>query len=502
MSRVIAIAATLTAALILGGIIAPHLDLQDGGARPPVLTGALPEIAEVVSRVDPSVVSITTEIILLGRSPTQEFFESLAEPPEAEEPEEEGPEAPAVEPHRGLETFFSQAQKETRGGTGLVIDADGYVITNYHVVQGAHRIRVEVSGLGSLPADLVGADPETDLALLYVAAPDALQPARLGDSDQVRVGEWVLAIGDPLSFQRTVTVGVVSGKGRRLGNGLVTDYIQTDAAINVGNSGGPLLNLQGEVIGLNTAISRMSGTPMFQTLVEGVGFAIPSNTVMEVASHLRKKGRVARGFLGVTIDSVSPEAAEGLGLDEARGALVRTVRSGWPAASAGLRQGDVILEVGDQEVTSPDDMIHKVSQLSPGSAVSILVHRVGHGEITLEATLMDRAEAMALDLRFPPEAAMLPAPPMPANRLGFLVRDSEDESLPAPIVDLVDPMSSAWDEGVRPGTRVLRLQDAPLTSAAGLDTALEGVQPGRVVRLLLSEGNWGPSSRLVFLRAN
>ncbi|MCX7952639.1 MAG: Do family serine endopeptidase [Deltaproteobacteria bacterium] len=256
-------------------------------------------------------------------------------------------------------------------GTGVIISEDGHVVTNDHVAGRAEKIRVTFSDGKEEFAELVGSDSRTDIAVLKVKRKD-LRPAKLGDSDALSVGEWVLAIGNPFGLTNTVTAGIVSAKGRSLlGGNQYEDFIQTDAAINPGNSGGPLVNLKGEVVGINTAIFSRSGGYM------GIGFAIPSNMVRNVVDQILKKGKVVRGWLGVSIQKLTPELSESFGYNSTRGVLVGQVQPNSPASKAGLETGDIIAYVDDIEITDTNQLRNLIASKQPGSSVNVRIFRKG-----------------------------------------------------------------------------------------------------------------------------
>jgi serine protease Do len=258
---------------------------------------------------------------------------------------------------------------EQRGvGSGFVMNREGYILTNNHVVEDADQIKVKLANGKEFEGKVVGRDPKTDLALIKINAPSDLQPLTLGNSDDLKVGSWVVAVGSPFGLEQTVTAGIVSAKGRVIGSGPYDNFIQTDASINPGNSGGPLVNMKGEVVGINTAIIA-SG--------QGIGFAIPINMAKEIAPQLQEKGHVTRGWLGVGIQEVTPELAKSFGLKEKKGALVAEVVSGSPAEKAGIEQGDVIVEFDGKEVTESKDLPRIVASTPVGKAVPIKLSRSG-----------------------------------------------------------------------------------------------------------------------------
>jgi serine protease Do len=349
--------ATSVLGLALVAFLAGSLGyLAGGGGRvgapvaPPGLGGAPPSFAEVVARVNPAVVHV--DVIEDAR----------------ENPHEGILDAPALDlPRRGE-------------GSGFVVDPDGYILTNHHLVPGAGRVRVRFADKRELPARRVGSDANTDLALLKVEA-KGLPTVPLGDSDRLRIGDWVCAIGNPLEFDHTVTVGVVSSKGRKIFNQSFDAYIQTDAAINPGNSGGPLVNVDGEAVGISAAISSEA---------EGIGFAVPVNVARAVLSQLRDQGRVRRGYLGIQLHELDPDLARIVGVREPRGALLVDVFDGEPAAAAGLKRWDVITSVSGEAVEDGDALVRTISALRPGTEVKLGVLRDGR-PMTVPARLGERS---------------------------------------------------------------------------------------------------------------
>ena len=263
----------------------------------------------------------------------------------------------------------NQPDRKQQGvGSGFIMSKEGYILTNNHVVEDADRIKVKLADGKEVDGKIVGRDPKTDLALIKIEAASELQPLKLGNSDDLKVGNWVVAVGSPFGLEQTVTAGIVSAKGRVIGSGPYDNFIQTDASINPGNSGGPLINLQGEVVGINTAIIA-SG--------QGIGFAIPINMAKEVAPQLQKRGHVTRGLLGVNIQDVTPELAKSLGLKESKGALVSQVVPDGPADKAGLEQGDVIVNFDGRMVGDSKDLPRIVASTPVGKTVTVKLLRDG-----------------------------------------------------------------------------------------------------------------------------
>jgi serine protease Do len=263
----------------------------------------------------------------------------------------------------------NQPERRRQGiGSGFVISGDGYIVTNNHVVEDADQIKVKLAGGKELDGKVVGRDPKTDLALVKITESHELQPLVLGDSDALKVGEWVVAVGSPFGLEQTVTAGIVSAKGRVIGSGPYDNFIQTDASINPGNSGGPLINMRGEVVGINTAIIA-SG--------QGIGFAIPVNMAREIAPQLQKQGHVTRGLLGVNIQDVTPELAKTFGLKEGRGALVAQVVPDGPAEKGGIEQGDVIVGFDGKKVNDSKELPRIVAATEVGKTVTVKILRDG-----------------------------------------------------------------------------------------------------------------------------
>jgi serine protease Do len=351
--------------------------------------GAPNSFADLAEQISPAVVNITTS------SKVSTPLQGQSLPPGFEDFFQRGPGGtdegrPNLPP--GLEELFrnlpGQRQQEPRRsealGSGFVISADGYIVTNNHVIEGADEISIEFFGGKKLDAKLVGTDPKTDIALLKVESDKPLPFVPFGDSDLMRVGDWVVAMGNPLGQGFSVSAGIVSARNREL-SGVYDDYIQTDAAINRGNSGGPLFNMDGQVVGVNTAILSPNGGSI------GIGFSMASNVVTKVVDQLREFGQTRRGWLGVHIQDVTPDLAEALGLKEAKGALVTDVPQG-PAQEAGLKQGDVILNFDGADVADTRALVRRVADAPIGQAVKVIVMREGKTE-TLDVKLGRREDA-------------------------------------------------------------------------------------------------------------
>jgi serine protease Do len=370
-------------------------------------------------------------------------------------------------------------------GTGFIIDADGSILTNHHVVDGADRITVRLSDGRSLRARVIGSDEDTDIALIKIDGQSGLPVAPLGDSSMLRMGDWVCAIGNPLGYDHSVTVGVVSFLGRKLFDASLDDYIQTDAAINFGNSGGPLINSRGEVVGINAAISSHAS---------GIGFAVPINGATSILDQLRSRGRVSRGYIGITLRGVDADVQTSLHLASTRGALVQDVSEDSPGERAGLRPYDTIIALDDRQTASDDQLIHEIASRAPGSSVRLTLIRDGH-EAAVVVKLAERPSHDQAQARGNTS-------PAPADRnktdrdtsLGFLVRDLDRrtaERLEIPraihgvLVTKVEPMSASFDAGVERGVVLLEINRQPVGSVADYRRLARAAHTGDVLALYL-----------------
>src|SRR6188474_2626856 len=366
-------------------------------------------------------------------------------------------------------------------GTGFIIDDAGYILTNHHVIETADRINVRLSDGRTLRAERIGSDPVTDIALIKVTSPRPLPHAPLGDSDALRVGEWVLAIGNPLAYEHTVTVGVVSFIGRKLFDSSLDRYIQTDAAINFGNSGGPLINSRGEVIGINAAISSRASN---------IGFAVPSNQASLILPQLREMGRVSRGYIGVALRDVDPDLQRSLGLNSSSGALVQDVTAGSPGARAGLRPYDLIVAVDGKQVVRNDELIQLVAARQPGTSATLQIVRDGRA-MNVPVKLAERPVR-------DPEPDEIDEGARPTSRtgslLGMLVREIDVEfaarfNLPkgmhGVVVSRVDPMGPAYDADIERGNILLEINRQPVQSIDDFRRLTANARSGEVMALYL-----------------
>ena len=364
-------------------------------------------------------------------------------------------------------------------GSGFVIDRDGYILTNFHVIDGAERIRVTLADGRSFRGEVVGTDPAIDVALIRIPGAETLQEAPLGNSDHLRVGEWVCAIGNPLGYVHSVTVGVVSFVGRKLFDASLDDYIQTDAAINFGNSGGPLINSAGQVIGINSAISSRASN---------IGFAVPINQAVSILPQLKAKGRVARGFIGVGLTDVTPALQRSLNLSVAAGAMVQEVNEGSPAQRAGLRPYDVIVAVEGRQVVNNEELIRDISARQPGTVARVEVVREGRRH-AMSIKLAERPPRDDDDSE-PDQLGARPGTrvpvPMSDVPLGVSVREMDrtfigrleiPRDVQGVIVSRVDPTGAAY-QVLRRGLVIMEINRRPVRSTDDYQRLVSGARPG------------------------
>ena len=389
----------------------------------------------------------------------------------------------AFPPGSPFEEFFRQFQgpqgqmqperKVTSLGSGFIIDASGYIVTNNHVIDDARDIEVTLTDGSEYPATLVGTDPKTDLALLKVESKKSLPYVSFGDSDTVRIGDWVMAVGNPFGLGGTVTAGIVSARGRDIHEGPYDDFLQIDAAINQGNSGGPTFATDGSVIGINTAIFSPSGGSV------GIGFAIPSNLAKPIIAELKEQGHVDRGWLGVSIQELTPDLTRGMGLNSDEGALIAGVQDGSPAEQAGLRPGDVVVGFGGNDVASPKDLSRVVAETASGATVPVRIWRDG-SQRTVNVTIAEMQDEVAGVDRSAPDSersgasdslqqlgAVL-APVTRETRQQYGLADGAEGAL---IADL-EQDSVLAEQGVRPGDVIERVNNRTISEPRDVATAL------------------------------
>ncbi len=394
------------------------------------LSGVPESFADVARAARPAVVNISTTRLVRTQGstgdPAEDFFRQ----------------------------FFGEAlpqrlQKQQSLGSGFIIDTDGYIVTNAHVVQQANEIRVKLATREEYTAKIIGTDPKTDLALIKIEPKGSVAIVRLGDSDALEVGDWVVAIGNPFGLAETVTAGIVSAKGRVIGAGPYDDFIQTDASINPGNSGGPLLNIHSEVIGINSAIFSRSGGSV------GIGFAIPVNLARRIVEELRSHGKIVRAWLGVQIQEVTPALAQSFGLDHPMGALVTGVEPGSPAAKAGLQRGDVILAVDGAEMMESHQL-------------PVMIQKAGIGN-TAELTVLREGRQRTVEVKVEGQQAPSPSLAAPDDRSG------QDDQWGVALVDLTPALIKRY--------AIPRGMRGALVSAVAAESpaATAGLEPGDVI---------------------
>jgi serine protease Do len=413
-----------------------------------------PGFADIIEQVSPAVVSVRVKTDIQPASsdfgpfggrgfedlprdhPLRKFFDEFG-------PQFRGPD--------GFNDRRSQRPRRARPisqGSGFFISEDGFLVTNNHVVDGGTEFTVVMDDGTELDAKLVGADPRTDLAVLKVEEEREFTYVAFADDKQVRVGDWVVAVGNPFGLGGTVTAGIVSARGRDIGAGPYDDFIQIDAAVNRGNSGGPTFNLNGEVVGVNTAIFSPSGGNV------GIAFAVPASVAKDVVAELMDDGTVERGWLGVSIQPVTPEIAESLGVDEASGALVADPQEGAPAQKAGIRSGDIITAVNGKEVSDPRELARVIAGIDPGTKVEISYLRRGK-ERTVDIKLGELPTADGGWLR--PRRAPDESPETALADFGLTVAPAEDGA--GVVVTGIDPDSAAAEAGIRAGDKVVEVNN-------------------------------------------
>ena len=457
------------AALVLGVALALG-PVPEAGAR-----GVPESFADLAEQISPSVVNITTSTTVAGTtgemppldipegSPFEDFFRDFLD--------RNGP-------------GQNRPRRSEALGSGFVISEDGFIVTNNHVIEQADEIEIEFFSGERLTAKVVGTDPKTDIALLKVESAEPLPFVTFGNSDLMRVGDWVMAMGNPLGQGFSVSAGIVSARGRAL-SGTYDDYIQTDAAINRGNSGGPLFNMDGQVIGVNTAILSPNGGSI------GIGFSMASNVVTKVVDQLREFGETRRGWLGVRIQDVTPDVAEAMGLTDAKGALITDVPDG-PAKDAGMLAGDVILQFDGAEVADTRELVRRVADAPVGQAVRVVVMREGKTE-TLSVTLGRREEAESAAV--PAAADATPAEPSSVDLLGMtlvpltpeeVTRLGLPEGSEGLAITAVDEVSEAFAKGLRAGDVITEAGQQKVVVLKDIeDRIAEAREAGRKSLLLL-----------------
>jgi serine protease Do len=503
--RILSTLAIVIASVAFGIVISADLGLmrKSNAQSAPIQTSSgaavtsvsIPSFADIASRVAPAVVSITsTEVVKtsdrrnFGIDPFDFFF-----------PNPNGSRRrPNSNRDQGDGNDDEHAQRS--GGSGFIISPDGYILTNNHVVEGATKVEVhygaDADGNGghTVQAKIIGRDPATDIALLKIDAGTTLPTVPLGDSERIRKGDWAIAIGNPFQFENTLTVGVISAKGRSLGLSRETqsfeNFIQTDAAINFGNSGGPLLNINGEVVGINTAI-RGGGA-------QGLGFATPINTAKLLLPEL-KKGKVVRGYLGMGIVPVTDDVRESFHLQETRGALVQSVDAGTPAEKAGIQPGDVVVEIDGRKINTNRELIDYISYLPVGTKVNITVIRDGQRKMLTATTALRKLEA---DNSEKNENSIEPS----RNKLGMSVQDltpqtrqtyGVDDRVRAGVVVTGVKEVSPAGEALSEGDVITEVQGEKINNASDFRTAIDHLRSGQTIRMYVVSSGRTADSRIV-----
>lgn len=439
--------------------------------------------ADLAQKLLPSVVNISTTSVIKDPSVS--------------------PQIPQFPPGSPFEEFFreflernrpQEQRKSTSLGSGFIIEKSGIIITNNHVIQDAQEIKVILQDNTTLTAKLIGRDPKTDIAVLKVNSEKDLPSVPFGNSDQLRVGDWVVAIGNPFGLGGTVTAGIVSARGRNIGSGPYDDFIQTDASINRGNSGGPLFNMRGEVVGINSAILSPTGGSV------GIGFSIPTSTAKGVIDQLRRYGRTRRGWLGVRIQQVTNEIGESLGLEKASGALVAEVTAGSPAEKGKIQKGDVILSFNDQMVNEMRNLPRIVASTKIGEKVPIVVWRKGKKKsLSVAVGELDEKQALLIEPGQQKDTKSTKESKLPS--LGLTLAFINDavrkqfklkKSSRGAVITFVDPGGTAAEQGLKKGDIIIEAGQTAINSLKDVKEKIEKARrEGRKSILLLMERESG-----------
>lgn len=492
--------AGLTAVMLSTGI--PGQVIESFADPVKVQAPQAPSFADVVSAVSPAVVSVRVQSETQTASdnsnfsfnfggqgfedlpddhPLKRFFRDFGGPqfrggPDSDRSERNGP----------------RRLRPTSQGSGFFISEDGYLVTNNHVIADGAAYTVVLDDGTELDAKLIGSDSRTDLAVLKVDANREFTYVNFADDTKVRVGDWVVAVGNPFGLGGSVTAGIISARGRDIGSGPYDDYIQIDAAVNRGNSGGPAFNLEGEVIGINTAIFSPSGGNV------GIAFAIPASVARDVVTELMKDGKVERGWLGVQIQPVNKDIAESLGLSEAQGALVVAPQEGSPGQKAGIKEGDVITALNGDPIKDARDLARKVAAMDPNTKVDIAVWRDGKSQ-NLEVTLGNLASEQSASADTETPEAPAPSTEQALASLGITVAPAEDGA-GLSVVE-VDPDSEAAGRGLRAGEKIVSVNNQSVKTAADIEKVIEQARnDGRSRALFQVESDRG--SRFIALPIN
>ena len=479
---------------LLAGALVVSMGLPGALVALPVGAQGLPDFADLVEKVGPAVVGIrTTERARTARGgpgggeideDMLDFFRRFGIPiPNQPNPQNpQNPQNPPTPPGRPTPRVqpAPDAEPQTRGvGSGFILSADGYVLTNAHVVEGADEVFVTLTDSREFKAKIIGSDKRSDVALAKIDA-TGLPTVRIGDVNRLRVGEWVIAIGSPFGLESTVTAGIVSAKARDTGD--LVKLIQTDVAINPGNSGGPLINMRGEVVGINSQIYSRSGGYM------GISFAIPIDEATRVSESLRTSGRVIRGRIGVAIDQVSKEVAESIGLGKPVGAMVRSVESGGPAERAGVEAGDIVTKVDGKAVERFGDLPRMVGSSKPGTKVTLQLFRRGaYRDVSVTVVEFEAERAASATPKEPVK------PPVVQGALGLAVADlTEAQRRDMKVkggVRIETAEGPAARAGLREGDVVLSIDNTELTSAKQFEAIVAKLDKAKPVTVLVRRGD-------------
>jgi serine protease Do len=446
----------------------PLIVTASSAAAPTMIPGNFSELAE---KAKPSVVNIRTVKHIKGGG---QVFRHFFDAPRGQR-----------NPHNDFFAPFFENRpepdyKQRSLGSGFIFDKDGYIVTNNHVIENADQIKVKLADESEYDATVIGRDPNTDLALIKIDAPKSLKPLHLGDSDTLKVGNWVTAIGSPFGLEQTVTAGIVSAKGRTIGSGPYDDFIQTDASINPGNSGGPLINMAGEVVGINTAIIARA---------QGIGFAIPINLAKGIINQLKENGEVSRGWLGVGIQELSPELANYYRISEKKGVLVTQVNEGDPADKAGIKVKDIILAIDGTPVYTARDLSMRIASTPVGQKINIKLVRDGKG-MTVKAELAKRTDSdiatnrgSGIEDNFGAKLTSLTSENAP--KYGF----AEDER-GILILDIA-PGQKASKAGLMRGDLIKEVNHKPVMTVGEFQDRVGEIGAGTNIQFLIRRGNLG-----------